>query len=123
MEKYKGKIDVEIAKTILADHYDVYLEKGNNPCSRTVDGHYDLDNRAFMSDPSRPKPYAPHGTLDGKTTDSNMARNMSLWARWGNSSGMDFNAGKFLDKHIQYSDLEGYLRDRPSQPWTLFKTH
>ncbi len=87
---------------------------------KTVDGHYDLDARAFMSDPSRPKPYAPHGTLDGKITDSTLARRMSLWARWGNSSGMAFDAEKFLDKHIQYNDLRGHLRDRPSQPWTPF---
>jgi len=120
MEKHKGKIDVELAKIILADHYDVYLEKPDHPCSRTVDGHYDLDDRAFMSDPSRPKPYAPHGTLDGKITDSTLARKMSLWARWGNSSGMAFDAEKFLDKHIQYNDLKEHLRDRPSQPWTLF---
>jgi hypothetical protein len=121
MEKNYGKIDVEAAKRILADHYDVYLKKENNPCSRTVDGHYELDNRAFMSDPSRPKPYAPHGTLDGKVTDSTLAGKLALWARWGNSSGMPFDADEFLKKHIQYDDLKGYLKDRPSRPWTLLQ--
>jgi hypothetical protein len=42
MEKYYGNIDTEIAKIILADHYDIYLNK-INPCSRTIDGHYELD--------------------------------------------------------------------------------
>lgn len=120
MEEHKGKIDVELAKTILADHYDVYLEKPDHPCSRTVDGHYELDDRAFMSDPYRPKAYSPHGTLDGKVTDSTLAQKMSLWARWGNSAGMAFEAEKFLKKHIQYNYLQGHLRDRPTQPWTLF---
>jgi len=120
MREYYGRIDTEVAKTILADHYDVYLKKTDNPCSRTVDGHYELDDRAFMSDPSRPKPYAPHGTLDGKVTDSARAAGMSLWARWGNSSGMPFDAERFLREHIQYEDLRGHLRDRPAQPWTLF---
>jgi len=34
---------------------------------------------------------------------------------------MSFDAQKFLADHIQWSHLEGYLKDRPSQPWTLFK--
>jgi hypothetical protein len=120
MREYYGKLDLEAAKTILADHYDVYLKKPDNPCSRTVDGHYDLDNRAYMSDLSRPKPYAPHGTLDGKVSDSKLAASMSLWARWGNSSGMPFDAEAFLKEHIQYEDLRGHLRDRPARPWTFF---
>ena len=43
MDKHKGKINIEIAKEIIADHYDVYLLKDDNPCSRTVCSHYDLD--------------------------------------------------------------------------------
>ena len=49
MKEYKGKLDVEIGQKILADHYDVYLNK-INPCSRTCCSHYNLDDRAFMSD-------------------------------------------------------------------------
>lgn len=119
MNEYYGKIDVAIGKKILADHYDVYLKK-INPCSRTVDSHYDLDDRAFMSQASRPKPYQARGAVDGKVIDSNDARNMSFWARWGNSSGMNFDANKFCDKHIQWDYLRPYLRDRPSQPWSFF---
>ena len=43
MDQNRGLIDTEIAKTILSDHYDVYLQKADNPCSRTVEGHYELD--------------------------------------------------------------------------------
>jgi len=119
MEKYKGKIDVEIGKKVLADHYDVYLKK-DNPCSRTVDGHYELDKREYMSQPGRPIPFEPRGTVDGKVMDSDMAEELSFEARWGNSSGMPFNADKFLKEHIQWSHLKGYLKDRPAQPWTTF---
>lgn len=59
--------------------------------------------------------------MDGKVTDSDLARSMSFWARWGNSSGMPFDAKKFLEEHTQWSHLDGYLKDRPSQPWTLFE--
>jgi len=120
MEKYYGKINVEIGEEILADHYDVYL-KEENPCSRTVDGHYELDNRAYMSQPGRPLPYQPRGAVDGKVMDSELAEQMSFWARWGNSSGMPFNADEFLKEHIQWSHLKGYLYSRPSQPWAPFK--
>lgn len=120
MAEHHGRLDTETGKIILADHHDVYLKK-DNPCSRTVDGHYELDAREFMSQPGRPVPFQPRGTVDGKVMDSIMARDLSFWARWGNSSGMPFDAAKFLKKHIQWDHLNGYLLDRQSQPWTLFK--
>ncbi len=119
MEKHYGKIDVEIAKLILADHYDVYLKK-INPSSRTIDAHYELDAREYMSQPGRPLPFQPRGAVDGKVTDSELAKAFKLWARWGNSSGMPFDAEKHLKEHIQWRHLKGYLHDRPTQPWTLF---
>ncbi len=119
MHKYRGKIDIKIAEKILADHYDVYLGKVN-PSSRTIDGHYELDNRAYMSEPGRPLPYQPRGAVDGKVTDSKLASRMEFYGRWGNSSGMPFNAKAFLEKHIQWDYLKGYLESRPSEPWTLF---
>lgn len=121
MNQYQGTIDVEIGQKILADHYDVYLKRENNPCSRTVDGHYELDSREYMSQPGRPIPFQPRGTVDGKVIDSDIAKTLSFWARWGNSSGIPFDAKKFLEEQIQWSHLEGHLKDRPSQPWTLFK--
>ena len=42
MKKHYGKIDVEIAKRMLADHYDVYLQR-EAPSSRTICGHAELD--------------------------------------------------------------------------------
>jgi hypothetical protein len=121
MEEYNGRIDVEIGQQILADHYDVYLEESDNPCSRTIDGHYELDAREYMSQADRPKPYQPRGTVDGKVADAEMAENLSFVARWGNSSGMPFDAQEFLDEHIQWNYLQGYLKDRPTRPWTVFK--
>ncbi len=119
MKKYYGRIDANIAKRILADHYDVYLHK-INPSSRTIDGHYELDPRYYMSQLGRPLPFQPRGAVDGKVIDSRMARHMSFWARWGNSSGMPFDAEKFLKEHIQWDYLKGYLESRPSEPWVVF---
>jgi len=64
--------------------------------------------------------YQPKGAVDGKVTDSDLARQLMFWARFGNSAGMPFYADKFLDEQRQYDYLRGYLKDRPAEPWTEF---
>jgi len=122
MDEYKGKINIEVAKQIISDHYDVYLHKDNNPCSRTICSHYELDAREYMSQESRPKPFAPHGSVDGIVCDTNLAKKMSFIGRFGNSCGMEFNKDEFFKKHRQYEKFATYLKDRPSEPWTEFTT-
>ena len=120
MDEYKGKLNIEIAKLIISDHYDVYLNKENNPCSRTVCSHYDLDAREYMSQSDRPKPYAPHGATDGIVCDSTLAKQMSFIARFGNSCGIPFIVSEYAKKHRQWEKFCPYLRDRLTQPWTEF---
>ena len=120
MDEHKGKINIDIAKKIIADHYDVYLNKDDNPCSRTVCSHYDLDAREYMSDQSRPKPFAPHGAVDGIVCDTSLAKKMAFVGRFGNSCGIPFIKDEFCKKHRQYYKFCPYLHDRPSQPWTEF---
>ena len=120
MDEHKGKLNIEIAKKIIADHYDVYLLKENNPCSRTVCSHYDLDAREYMSEAGRPKPFALHGALDGIVCDTNMAKKMSFASRFGNSCGIAFKKDVFFKKHRQWQKFEPYIKDRMSQPWTDF---
>jgi len=120
MDEHKGKLNLDIAKIIISDHYDVYLKKDNNPCSRTVCSHYELDAREYMSQSDRPKPYSPHGAIDGIVCDSTMAKNMSFFARFGNSCGTPFIASDFCKTHRQFEKFCPYLKDRPSQPWSVF---
>jgi hypothetical protein len=117
MDEHKGKINIEIAKKIISDHYDVYLEK-ENPCSRTVCSHYDLDPREYMSAPGRPLPFAPHGAVDGFVCDSKMAENMTICGRYGSSCGTPFIKDEFIQKHRQYESFGPYLKDRPFEEWT-----
>ena len=119
MDASKGKLNVSVAQKIIADHYDVYLNK-ENPCSRTCCSHYELDAREYMSDPSRPKPFQPRGALDGNVIDSTLAKNMSMSVRWGNSCGTPFDKNKFCDENRVWECLRPYLQDRPEQPWTTF---
>ena len=120
MNEHKGKINIEIAKQIIADHYDVYLLQDDNPCSRTVCAHYDLDARQYMSQADRPKPFSPRGAVDGVVCDSNMAKKMGFSCRWGSSCGMPFNKAEFCKKHIQWSLFCPFLKDRSAEPWTDF---
>ena len=119
MDKYKGRLNIQAAQEIIADHYDVYLKK-ENPCSRTCCSHYELDAREYMSDPSRPKPFQPRGALDGNVCDTTMAKAMSFSLRWGSSCGTPFDKNKFCDEHREWDYLRPYLNDRPEQPWTTF---
>lgn len=120
MDLNKGKLNIELAQQIMADHYDVYLNK-ENPCSRTCCAHYELDAREYMSDQSRPKPFQPRGALDGNVIDTNMAKAMSFSLRWGNSCGMPFDKNKFCDENRVWDYLRPYLEDRPQQLWTTFR--
>jgi len=119
MDQHKGKLNIQIAQEIIADHYDVYLKK-ENKCSRTCCSHYELDAREFMSDSSRPKPFQPRGALDGNVCDTTMAKAMSFSLRWGSSCGSPFDKNKFCDEHREWDYLRPYLNDRPEQPWTTF---
>lgn len=120
MQKNKGRIDINIAKQILADHYDVYLNK-INMCSRTVCSHYELDNRQFMSQADRPLPYAPRGAVDGTCTNTTLAKKMKFWGRWGSSCGTPFYVKPYININRQWKRYEPWLKDRPHQPWTLFE--
>jgi hypothetical protein len=116
MKDNYGKLTAETAKKLLADHYDVYLKK-ENPSSRTICGHSELDDGSV---PLSDKPYNPFGAIDGKVVDSRRAKDWQFWAKWGSSCDRNFDANEFLTEHPQYSWLKGYLPDLPAQPWTIF---
>jgi hypothetical protein len=120
MDEHKGKLNIEVAKQIIGDHYDVYLEKDNNPCSRTVCSHYDLDPREYMSQVGRPQPFALHGAIDGFICTSKLAENMSLIGKFGSSCDIPFNKNDFFKKHRQWEKFSPYIKDRPFEPWTEF---
>jgi hypothetical protein len=47
---------------------------------------------------------------------------MGFYMRWGNSCGIPFKVKEYCNEHRQWSHLEPYLKDRPTQPWTYFTT-
>ena len=121
MDKYKGKIDLEIAKLILSDHFDPYLEKDDHPCSRSICSHYSLSPRYYMAaDSSRPAPYQARGAIDGNVISYDLAKNMSFELKYGSSCNIPFNADEYFKKHPQWNDYQPYIFSRPNQPYTLF---
>ncbi|HBF39746.1 MAG TPA: phospholipase, partial [Firmicutes bacterium] len=101
-------------------HYDPYWNQENHPSMRTICGHSDIDAAEFTG-LSGSAPFRPAGAFDGKVTCSELANNFSFWARFGRACGEPFNAKDFLGRNPQWNWLQGYLKDRPSQPWTLFR--
>ena len=105
LNEHKGALDVAAAQTILADHYDVYLGE-EQPGWRTIDGHTELDPMRYVSGLSGRPAFDSHGAVDGKVMDSAMAADLSISARWGNSSA------------VSYTHLDVYKRQRSRSPAT-----
>ncbi len=117
LNEHKGNVEPELAKEMLADHYDVTI-KEDNPSTRSLCGHFDLDPVAFTSWGF--PPFYPFGAADGKVTSSTLASEMTFHARIGHPCGMAFDADEFIQRQPQFDWLEGYLSDMPTQPWTQF---
>ena len=118
MAQHKGAIDVAAAESFLADHYDVRLGR-IEPSERTLCGHVDLSPRG-MGDWQTP--FGPAGAVQNKVADASMALRMSFAAAAGHACGQSFDHERFLQEHPQYSWQEKYLRDMPSEPWTVFSS-
>ncbi|MGE0540089.1 MAG: C45 family autoproteolytic acyltransferase/hydrolase [Dehalococcoidia bacterium] len=121
LTQYHGRIDAEIGQTMLADTFDPYLGY-INPSSRTISAHYDEDPMQYLSDTFYPwdVPFYPAGSVDGKVTTAEAARTLSMWGRFGRADGAPFDADEFLRLHPQFDWQRGYLKSRPSRPWTYF---
>lgn len=124
LEKYYKNINVDVAKHIMSDHYDVYQKK-TKAGANTVCSHYDEDSRKSMSSSAatHPDPYTPAGAIDCMITTTELAKNMKIIARYGRPCGRAFLKNKFFYKHPQWNWQEKYLWDRPTQPWTQFTSY
>jgi len=116
MAQHKGKIDVEAAKTFLADHLDSFDRK-DSPCERTICGHVETSPRGL---PGWQPPFGAAGAVQNKAADAKLAEKMSLWAAAGHCCGVSFNAADHLAKHPEQAWQKDILIDMPAGPWTLF---
>jgi hypothetical protein len=107
----------ETGKQIEADHYDALQNKNaNNRC--VICGHIDEDPHGCpeWSEP----PFYPMGSVEGKVTTADLAKNMQFWAHMGHPCGEDFVGATFYKLHPQFNWMSKYLVNIKSYPWTLF---
>ena len=117
MEQHKGKIDVELAKQMEADHYDTFRRQ-EAPSANTLCGHADLDPRGCPE--WEWEPFYAAGAVQGKVTDSRLAERLEFWAIMGHPCGRSFQAKSYLANHPAFKWQRKYLRDIPSQAWARF---
>jgi hypothetical protein len=119
MKENRGKVDVNLAQKMLADHFDTF-EKKQADDERVLCGHGDSSPRGIGV--WEWGAYYPGGAVQGKATDSKMAERMSLVARMGHPCGGNFNAKAFLAAHPEYAWQAPLLRDMDAGPWTNFQS-
>jgi hypothetical protein len=110
-EKYKGKINMENAKKILADHYDEFLKKSILN-SKGICKHVELETEKT----TRP-PHYPFGCTDSKVVNSELASKLTFWGKFGCGCGEPFTVKDYLEKHPEYNDWGKVLVDRPNNKW------
>ncbi len=121
LEPNLGSIDAQAGMTMLADTFDVYLNK-EQPSCRTICAHYDIDPREFAPPVTAwAEPYTPAGSIDGKVTTAELAADLKFWGRIGRADGIEFDVDSFLKSHPEWSWQKGYLKSRPSQPWVIIE--
>jgi len=111
-EKYHGRIDTEVVKRILADHYDNHLGK-TMANTRTVCKHGYTDK----GEGGATIPYKPVGAYDTKIADSALAKRMSFLAHWGAPCGTPFIVKEHMKKHPEWKDWAEHLVDFPRRGW------
>jgi tRNA-binding EMAP/Myf-like protein len=111
-KKYDGNISIKIAKEVLGDHYDSYLNK-NMLNSRGICKHVELDG-----EPENKKPYYPFGCTDSKIIDSEMASRLCFMGRIGCCCGKPFLVKPYLEKHPEYGHWKKVLEDIHRERWS-----
>lgn len=115
--QHRGRIDVEVAKRLETDLFDVITGKsGAN--ERTLCGCVEASPRGI------PEwdwgPYYPGGTVQSKVIDAELAGSLTFWGAIGHPGAPDFIANDFLKAHPEYAGMNGLLKDLRARPWSRF---
>jgi hypothetical protein len=121
-EKYRGRIDTEVMKRILADHYDNHLGKTaantRTVCKHGYESGAGVDGgEGGAGSSSASAPHKPVGAYDTKIADSALAKRMSFLAHWGPPCGTPFSVKEHMKKHPEWKDWAEHLVDFPRRGW------
>ena len=62
------------------------------------------------------------GSVQGKVTTADMAKDMKFWAHKGHPCGKDFIGETFYAAHPEHKWQEKFLKNMKSYPWTVFES-
>lgn len=109
---YKGKINIDNAKRVMADHYDVYLKRDAKN-GRGICNHTELN-----PEHCRRPPHFPFGCTDAKVVNSEMAKNMTFAGRFGSACGRKFDVAAYVETNPIYKHWGDVLNNIPKYDWT-----
>ena len=110
-KKYYGKININIAKQVMADHYDMYLKKehmGERGICKHLESSIEHCKRA---------PFMPFGCTDAKVVNTEMAEKCEFWGRFGSGCGRKFSVKTHIREHPEYKHWHNVLEDFKSEKW------
>ncbi len=110
MEKYYGKITNDIAKKIIADHYDTGKQQYRLGM-RGICKHRECEENADFS---------LSGATDGKVVDSKMAKDLNFEGIFGSSCGRPFKRNEYVKKVEKSNESKLWkdaLQDVPKYDW------
>jgi len=106
-DKYYGKINMRIAKEIIADHYDT-KENKIHKSARGICKHSEVDGMYN---------YTPYGATDGKVVSSSLAKTLNFSGRFGSSCGRTFSVKSYVKKHPIHKKWLDVLNDYKPYGW------
>jgi hypothetical protein len=112
--KYLGKINIENAKLIISDHFDIYMSD-DNPSCRTICNHSYIDKSTRI-------PCYPHLAVDAKICTSYFASKLSFYGIFGSSCGTSFKIEPYIRQNPYFHDWKKFLEDFPSKKWVLISS-
>lgn len=108
-EEYYGKINTNIAKRVIGDHYDMLLGK-DSMNQRVICKHPELDPDAR---------YKPYSSTDAKIVNSAMAKDLHFLGIFGCGCGKrNLNIKKYVQEHPEYKEWGNVLENMPKRQWT-----
>ena len=106
-QKHYGKINLSIAKEIIADHYDT-KENRIHKSARGICKHSEIDDMYN---------FTPYGATDGKVVNSDLAKTLNFHGRFGSSCGRAFSITSYVKKHPEHKKWLPVLDDYKPYGW------
>jgi hypothetical protein len=110
-KEHYGKINLSVGKAVMSDHYDMYLKK-IEPNGRSICKHLETSIENCKT-----APFYPRGCTDAKVLNTELAKNMMFWGRFGSGCGRKFSVKKHMREHPEWKRWAPYLNNYNGEKW------